>query len=179
MMPADHSLSRRIAGSIRDVPDFPVPGVLFKDITPLLADPGLMREVIDQMCRSVADLQPDAVVGIESRGFLFAMPLALQLNLPFIPARKPGKLPYEKMRIDYELEYGHAALEMHRDALRPGQRAVIIDDLLATGGTSQATCRLVRSLGAEVAGLCYIVELTFLQGRQALRGETIISLCSF
>ena len=179
MMPADYSLSRRIANSIRDIPDFPVPGVLFKDITPLLADPDLMREVIDELARGVSALQPDAVVGIESRGFLFAMPLALQLNLPFIPARKPGKLPYEKLRVDYELEYGQAALEMHRDALRPGQRAVIVDDLLATGGTSRAVCQLVRSLGAEVAGLCYIVELAFLQGRQALQGETIITLCSF
>ena len=162
------NLDQRIQDTIRDIPDFPIEGIIFKDITPILSDPSLFQDVIDDMAARFEGEQIDAIVGMESRGFLFGAPLALKLNTAFVPARKPGKLPYESIRVDYALEYGTNTLEMHADAIAAGQRVLIVDDLLATGGAAKATCALVEKLGAEVAACLFMVELGFLNGRDAL-----------
>ena len=154
---------------IRDVPDFPQPGILFRDITPLLADAAAFREVVDWLATTYRDAQLDAVVGIESRGFIFGAPLAERLGLSFVPVRKPGKLPAERHVEKYALEYGTGTLEIHQDALRSGQRVAIVDDLLATGGTALAASKLVERTGAEVHALAFLVELGALQGRARLR----------
>ena len=164
---------------IRDVPDFPQPGVLFRDITPLLHDPNAYRYVIDELTRLVGALSPDAVVGIESRGFLFGAPVAVNLGLPFVPVRKAGKLPHERMSVEFSLEYGTSQLDIHADALERGQQVVIVDDLLATGGTAAAAAKLVELLGASVAALAVVVELAFLGGRERLPGYEIISLARY
>jgi len=164
---------------IRDVPDFPQPGVLFRDITPLLHDPAAYRYVIDELARRTGALSPDAIVGIESRGFLFGAPVAYRLGLPFAPVRKAGKLPAERMSVEYALEYGESQLDIHADALERGQRVVIVDDLLATGGTAAATAKLVELLGASVAAIAVVVELAFLGGRDRLRGHQIVSLLRY
>jgi adenine phosphoribosyltransferase len=164
---------------IRDVPDFPKPGILFKDITPVLADAESMRQVIDQFIKFSSPLHPDLIIGIESRGFVLGMPLALDLGLGFVPIRKVGKLPYDTVQEHYDLEYGTNTLEMHRDAIKPGQRVIITDDLLATGGTAAASVRLVEQLGGIVVGIAFMVELDFLGGRNALSGHNIISLIHF
>src|SRR5581483_12196040 len=153
---------------IRDVPDFPRPGILFKDITPVLADPAAMKEVIDRFIEFAAPKSPTAIVGIESRGFVFGMPLALEMNLPFVPVRKLGKLPYRTIHEEYDLEYGTNTVEIHEDALKPGDRVIIVDDLLATGGTAAASKRLVNRLGGRVEGFAFLIELEFLHGRLAL-----------
>ena len=153
---------------IRDVPDFPQPGILFKDITPVLSNAAMMQEITDHLAGVWRPEGVEAVVGMESRGFLFGMPLAMALGVPFVPARKPGKLPYHKVSESYALEYGEATLELHTDALRPGQNALVIDDLIATGGTALATAKLVERLGARVAGFAFVIELGFLQGREVL-----------
>ena len=170
------TLSDKVAAVIRDVPDFPKPGILFKDITPILADAVLMRAITRYFSERLATENVDVVVGMESRGFLFGVPLALELGIPFAPARKPGKLPYESLGVDYELEYGTSRLEMHVDAVQSGQRVVVIDDLLATGGTAAATCDLVRKLGGEVVACAFVIELGFLQGRNQLGNTPIESL---
>jgi len=167
------TLSDKLAAVIRDVPDFPKPGILFKDITPVLANAVLMRAITGYFAEKLKGKDIDVVVGMESRGFLFGVPLALDLGVAFAPARKPGKLPYDSLGVDYELEYGTSRLEMHVDAVQAGQRVVVIDDLLATGGTAAATCDLVRKLGGEVAACAFVIELGFLQGRSQL-GETKI-----
>ena len=164
---------------IRDVPNFPKEGILFKDITPVLADAQSMRQVIDQFINFASPLHPDLIIGIESRGFVLGMPLALDLGLGFVPVRKVGKLPYDTVQEHYDLEYGTNTLEMHSDAIKPGQRVIITDDLLATGGTAAASVRLVEQLGGEVVGLAFMVELDFLGGRNALKGHTILSLIHF
>jgi adenine phosphoribosyltransferase len=164
---------------IRDVPDFPAPGVLFRDITPLLLDAGAYRYVIDELARRIGALEPDAVVGIESRGFLFGAPVAYKLGVPFAPVRKAGKLPAERMSVEYALEYGSGQLDIHADALARGQRAVIVDDLLATGGTAAACARLVEQLGAEVRAFAFLVELAFLGGRARLNGREAIALVRY
>ncbi len=161
---------------IRDVPDFPQPGVLFRDITPLLHDPAAYRYVIDELARRLGVFSPDAIVGIESRGFLFGAPVAYRLGLPFVPVRKAGKLPAERMSVEFALEYGESQLDIHADALEHGQRAVIVDDLLATGGTAAATAKLVELLGASVSAIAVLVELAFLGGRDQLQGYEVISL---
>ncbi len=153
---------------IRDVPDFPKPGILFKDISPLLADPAALRLCLDLLAAGVAPLEPEAVVGIESRGFIFGAALAARLGLGFVPARKPGKLPAATHRVEYGLEYGTDALELHRDGLRPGERALVVDDLVATGGTARAAAELIAKCGAELAGFAFVVDLAFLGGRAAL-----------
>ena len=153
---------------IRDVPDFPEPGILFRDITPLLGDAAARRFVIDEMAAYVASRGVDAIVAIESRGFLFGMPVADRLGLPFVPVRKPGKLPSARMSVEYSLEYGSGQLDIHADALVRGSRAIIIDDLLATGGTARAACDLVALLGASVDSLLFVVELGHLGGRARL-----------
>lgn len=164
---------------IRDIPDFPKPGILFKDITPLLAHPGALRAAIDGLAARVAGRPIDAVAAAEARGFLFATPLALALDVGFVPIRKPGKLPYERVSMQYELEYGSNALEMHSDALRPGQRVLLIDDVLATGGTMRACCDLVEQAGAHVVACAFVVELGFLGGRQKLGPYEVVSLIDY
>jgi len=161
---------------IRDVPDFPRPGILFKDITPVLADPAAMKEVIDRFIEFAAPKSPTAIVGIESRGFVFGMPLALEMNLPFVPVRKLGKLPYRTIHEEYDLEYGTNTVEIHEDALKPGDRVIIVDDLLATGGTAAASKRLVNRLGGRVEGFAFLIELEFLHGRLALANDDILAL---
>lgn len=164
---------------IRDVPDFPKPGILFKDITPLLAEPRALQYAIDALTAHYRDRPLDAVAAVEARGFLLAAPLALALKKPLIPLRKPGKLPYRTHSLAYELEYGHAELQMHIDAVAPGGRALLVDDLLATGGTMHAGCQLVEKAGGRVAGCAFLVELTFLEGKAKLQGYEVFSLVRY
>ena len=168
-----------LRAKIREVPDFPKPGILFYDITTLLKDPDAFREVIDQMADQVKDSGVDLVVGMESRGFIFSAPLAYQLHAGFVPVRKLGKLPAETIEVEYDLEYGTATLEIHKDAIKPGQRVLIVDDLLATGGTVQGTIELVQRLGGEIAGLSFMVELTGLHGREQLGDFQIHTLLTY
>ncbi len=172
-------LQSRLKSTIRDVPDFPKPGLLFKDLTPVLSAPALMAAITDRFADAWHARGVDAVVGMESRGFLFGMPLAMRLGVPFVPARKPGKLPYHKVSESYALEYGHATLELHEDALSAGQRALIVDDLIATGGTALATARLVERLGAHVVGFGFVIELGFLDGRKALEKYAVDSIVAY
>lgn len=164
---------------IRDVPDFPEPGVLFRDITPLLREPAAYRYVIDEFSRLIGERTPDAIVGIESRGFLFGAPVAYNLGVPFVPVRKAGKLPSERMSVEFALEYGESQLDVHVDALERDQRVVVIDDLLATGGTVSAAAKLVELLGASVEALVFLVELAYLGGRERLSGHDIIALVRY
>jgi adenine phosphoribosyltransferase len=159
-----------LRAKIREVPDFPKPGILFYDITTLLKDRDAFRESIDLLIEPFVDSRADVVVGMESRGFIFSAPMALRLNAGFVPVRKLGKLPAETVSVEYALEYGTNTLEIHRDAILPGQRVLVVDDLLATGGTVDGTIELVRRLGGEVVGLAFLVELLFLKGRERLRG---------
>ncbi|CAA9559146.1 MAG: Adenine phosphoribosyltransferase [uncultured Thermomicrobiales bacterium] len=168
-----------LAEMIRDVPDFPQPGILFKDITTLLKDGAAFRQVLDELQACCRDFNVTKVVGMESRGFIFAAPLADRLGAGFVPARKLGRLPAETVRVEYALEYGTNTIEMHRDAIAPGERVLIVDDLLATGGTCRATISLVEELGGVVAGLAFLVELTFLNGRELLAGYDIRTLISY
>jgi adenine phosphoribosyltransferase len=163
----------RIMRVLRDVPDFPKPGILFKDITPLFQHPDVLALALDSMAQLLANTPVDAIAGIESRGFLFGVPLAQRLQLPFVPIRKKGKLPASVVQQSYDLEYGTDTIEMHADALTPGQRVVIVDDLLATGGTAQAAGLLVGQLGATVSANLFLIELDFLQGRQKLQGPVL------
>jgi adenine phosphoribosyltransferase len=153
---------------IREVPEFPKPGILFYDITTLLQHPLALRKTVDQFVWLFAEKKINKVVGIESRGFMFGPIVAYDLNAGFVPVRKPGKLPSDKIRETYELEYGSDTLEMHSDAIQPGENVLIVDDLIATGGTALATTRMVEKLGGKVAGLGFIIELTFLDGRKKL-----------
>ena len=164
---------------IREVPDFPKPGILFYDITTLLQDPLALRKTVDQFTWFFARKQIDKVVGIESRGVMFGPVVAYDLNAGFVPVRKPGKLPAEKIRQTYDLEYGTDAVEMHRDAVLPGENVLIVDDLVATGGTAQAAAKLVESVGGKVAGFGFIIELTFLDGRGQLGGYEVESLIRY
>lgn len=164
---------------IREVPDFPKPGILFYDITTLLRDPDGLRGAIDALCRHYERAKVDVVLGIEARGFIFAPALAYALHAGFVPVRKPKKLPSECLRVSYDLEYGTDSLEMHKDAIAPGNRVLIVDDLLATGGTAAAVARLVEQAGGTVAGLGFVVELTFLNGRSKLAGREVFSLLQY
>lgn len=164
---------------IRDVPDFPQPGILFRDVTPLLKDAAAFNAALDAMQAYVAARRPDAIVGIESRGFLFGTPLAARLGLPFVPIRKPGKLPAAHMSIEYALEYGEGQLDIHSDALSSGDSVVIVDDLLATGGTAVGAAKLVELLGARVAGLAFLIELKGLEGRKRLREYDVFALIDY
>lgn len=161
-------MRQELESLIRNVPDFPKPGIQFKDITPLLQNAEAMKSVVDEMARVAKPLGVEVVAGIESRGFLFGVPLAMALGLPFVPVRKPGKLPYETAGIEYELEYGTDRLELHTDAVTHGQRVIIVDDLLATGGTASATANLIRQVGGTPVGLMVLIELSFLGGAAKL-----------
>jgi adenine phosphoribosyltransferase len=164
---------------IRDIPDFPKPGILFKDITPLLADPTAFRASVERLAERYGTQQIDAIAAAEARGFLFAAPLALALRVPLVPLRKPGKLPYRTYSLKYDLEYGQAELHMHVDGITPGQRVLMIDDVLATGGTMAAGCKLVEQAGGVVVSCAFLVELAFLNGRQKLTGYDLFSLLSY
>ena len=168
-----------LASRIRDVPNFPKKGIVFKDITTLLRDGAAFRQAIDQLALRVRDFQVDAVVGMESRGFIFAAPLAYLLGVGFLPVRKLGRLPAATISVEYELEYGTNTLELHVDAVQPGQRILVVDDLLATGGTVAATIQLVEKLGGTVAATAFLIELLFLNGRQQLPGREVISLIQY
>ena len=168
-----------IADRIRDVPDFPKKGILFKDITPVLSDIDTLRASIKEMAAPFMDLEIDVVVGIESRGFIFGAPIADVLNCSFVPVRKPGKLPWKTESVSYELEYGTDALEIHEDAITEGQNVLIVDDLLATGGTAEATCKLVSKLDGNIKGLSVLIELEDLNGRKGLNQYNVHSLVQY
>lgn len=164
---------------IRDVPDFPKPGVLFKDITPLLSNPAAFASSIRQLAERYVDGPVDVIAAAEARGFLFAAPLALELRKPLVPLRKPGKLPYQTRSYKYDLEYGSAELHMHVDGVESGARVLVVDDVLATGGTMAAACKLIESVGGTVAGCAFVIELGFLHGREKLKGYDSFSLLSY
>lgn len=172
-------LQARLRAAVRDVPDFPQPGILFKDITPVLSDAALFNDIIDHLAQRFEPLRIDVVAGIESRGFIFGAPLAKELKAGFVPIRKPGKLPAQRIRVDYALEYGSDALEAHADAIAPGSRVLIVDDVLATGGTARAAAQLVQQLQGDVAAFCILIELTFLHGRERLNAAPLHTLLSF
>jgi adenine phosphoribosyltransferase len=165
-----------LASYIRDVPDFPRPGIVFKDIMPLLADPAALRAAVEELAAFAEPLEPDLVLGAESRGFVLGGALAYRLGCGFVAARKPGRLPRETVRVDYALEYGSDALELHVDAIREGARVLVHDDLLATGGTARAKVELVERLGGVVVGVAFLVELDFLGGRRRLKGHDVHAL---
>jgi adenine phosphoribosyltransferase len=169
----------RLAALIRSIPDFPAPGVLFRDITPLLYDPAALREANDILAEATRTMSPTLVAGVEARGFIFGVPVAERLGLPFVPVRKPGKLPDAFASISYELEYGNAALELHRTPPVAGHRVLVIDDLLATGGTAAAVVHLVEELGGTIAGFGFLLELTDLGGRARLRGHPIATVLRY
>jgi len=172
----DTQVLRRV---VRDIPDFPKPGVMFKDITPLLSDPTAFSTAVDAIVVSFGRGNIDKVVGMEARGFIIAAPVAYHFGAGFVPLRKKGKLPYDTLSETYELEYGEETLEVHADALAPGDRVLIVDDVLATGGTAQAACNLVERSGATVAGLAFIIELEFLKGSQKLADREYVSLLQY
>jgi adenine phosphoribosyltransferase len=175
----DKAAMPELGSLIRDVPDFPKKGILFKDITTLLKDPRAFRRSIDELTERVRGLSPEVVIGMESRGFIFAAPIAYLLDAGFVPVRKLGKLPGEVISTEYDLEYGTNTLELHRDAVVPGQRVLIVDDLLATGGTVSATIELVERLGGVVQAVAFLVELTELHGRDRLQNYRVVSLLTF
>tara|TARA_A100001037_G_scaffold279627_1_gene281647 strand:- start:2518 stop:3030 length:513 start_codon:yes stop_codon:yes gene_type:complete len=164
---------------IRDIPDFPKPGIIFKDITPLLGQPEAFKASTDAMAAPYHDVELDAVVGIESRGFIFGAAIAQSVGCGFVPIRKPGKLPADTISVSYELEYGEDTVEIHRDAVGEGDRVLLVDDVLATGGTMAAAGELIRKTGASIAGLVFLVELSFLDGRARLDGEDIHSVLTY
>lgn len=176
----DHeSAIRSIEAKIRTIPDYPKPGIMFRDIVPMLGDSETFRACIDVLKEKVSSIKVDYIVGIDARGFIIGAALAYAMGLGFIPARKKGKLPYRSVSVDYALEYGTATLEMHEDSLKKGDRVLVVDDLLATGGTAGAVGELVRKLGGVVEGYVFVVELPELKGREKLKGSRIISLIEF
>ena len=178
-MPNDLVNCEPLKKLIREVPDFPKKGILFYDITTLLKDNTGYATLIDALAEHYLPKKVDLVLGMEARGFIFGPALAYRLNAGFVPVRKPGKLPAATTRVEYDLEYGSNALEIHKDAIEPGQRVVIVDDLLATGGTAEATAKLAKSLGAEISGLGFVVELDFLNGRNKLKPYDVFSLLHY
>jgi adenine phosphoribosyltransferase len=164
---------------IREVPDFPKPGINFYDITTLLKDANGFRRTVDALLEKIRGEKIDTVIGIESRGFIFASPIAYHLGVGFVPVRKPKKLPAEKVSVSYELEYGQDSLEMHKDAVGQGHKVLIVDDLIATGGTAKAVVDLVESLGGQIVGLAFVIELKFLNGREKLNGYNVFSLITY
>ena len=174
-------LENRLKAAIRAVPDFPKPGILFRDITPVLEDAALCNAAVDGFRRALAEQRIDAIAGIESRGFLFGMPLAMVLNIPFVTVRKKGKLPWKTVSYKYDLEYGSAEVEMHVDSVKPGMRVMVHDDLLATGGTAAAAAELIRMQGGTVAAFSFLIELSFLNGMDRLKpyGADVVSLATY
>ena len=168
-----------LSAFIRDVPDFPKPGILFKDVTPLLASPDAFEFAISRLSAHYATRSIDAIAAAEARGFLFAAPMAIELHTPLVPLRKPGKLPYQTHSYKYDLEYGSAELHMHVDGVGPGARVLLVDDVLATGGTMAAACKLVESAGGTVVGCAVLIELSFLNGRDLLAGYDVFSLITY
>jgi len=168
-----------LAKMIRDVPDFPKEGILFKDITTLIKEPQAFKEVIDRLADHYAGQEIDLVVAVEARGYIFGAPIAYKLGAGFVPVRKEGKLPAETVREEYELEYGTDSVEMHRDAIQPGQRVLIVDDLIATGGSAAATARLVERLGGEVVSIAFLIELTFLKGVEKLKEYDVFTMIEY
>jgi adenine phosphoribosyltransferase len=175
----DARLCDDVKARLRDVPDFPKPGILFKDMTPVLADPQLLRRVVDALAAPFQGQRISRVVGVEARGFLLGAPIALALHAGFVPARKPGKLPWRTRTERYALEYGEDGLQVHEDAVGPGDRVLIVDDLLATGGTASAAARLVEQLGADVVGYSFLICLDFLPGRERLGAQKVCALLSY
>lgn len=169
----------RLITKIRDIPDFPKPGILFKDITPLVKDPAALKLAVHQLMAPFLGSEITAIAGMEARGFIFCSLVAWEMGLPFIPLRKPGKLPYDVQSVSYDLEYGSAALEAHIDAFETHDKVLLIDDLLATGGTAKASCELIEKLGAKVVACAFVVELDFLNGREKLEGYQVHSLLHF
>ena len=169
----------RLRNKIRDIVDFPKPGIIFKDITPLIADPATLRLSVHQLIHPFLGRNINAVAGMEARGFVFGSLVAWELGLPFIPLRKPGKLPYNVQSVSYDLEYGSATLEAHVDAFSPNDRVLVIDDLLATGGTAMASCELIEKLGAKVEACAFVVELDFLEGRERLSNYEVYSVLHY
>lgn len=170
---------KKLEEYVMSIPDFPEPGVIFRDVTSILQDADGLKLAIDSLQALLKDVDFDVVVGTESRGFIFGMPLAYNLHKPFVPVRKKGKLPRETVEMSYELEYGSASIEMHRDAIQPGQKAVLVDDLIATGGTMEAAARLVESLGGEVAKIIFVMELAGLKGREKLKKYDVASVIRY
>ena len=175
------SIEQRIKAAIRDVPDFPKPGILFRDITPVLEDPSICRAIVEEFKQKLKKDRIDAIAGIESRGFLLGVPLSMELDVAFITVRKKGKLPYRTVSYKYDLEYGTAEIEMHKDVLKKGMNVLVHDDLLATGGTAAATAELIRMQDANVAGFSFLIELSFLNGVDRLKhyNASIISLVTY
>jgi adenine phosphoribosyltransferase len=178
-MPDRDRVVAELRARVRDVPDFPVPGVLFRDITPIFQDPRSFRTCVDLFVEHFKGRGIEVCAGIESRGFVFGAPVALALGAAFVPVRKAGKLPAAKVRRTYALEYGEATIELHRDAIRPGQHVAVIDDLLATGGTAAAACALVEELGGRVEEVVFLIELDFLNGRERLQGRRVTSFIHY
>ena len=176
MSPADLD---RLRSAVRDVPDFPKPGILFKDITPVLGDASQFRLAVGGFVEAARAARPEKIVGIDARGFIFGGVVAHELGLGFVPVRKKGKLPWQCESASYSLEYGEAVVEMHKDAVKPGERVVLIDDLLATGGTAGAASRLIRTMGAELAAALFFIELGFLHGRKALEPTPVHALITY
>ncbi|MCI8591697.1 MAG: adenine phosphoribosyltransferase [Lachnospiraceae bacterium] len=170
---------KKLEEYVRSIPDFPEPGIIFRDVTSVLQDADGLKLAIDSLQDKIGNQQPDLIVGLESRGFIFGMPLAYNLHVPFIPIRKKGKLPCETVEASYELEYGSASIEMHKDAVKPGQKVVIVDDLIATGGTVEAAVRLIEELGGEVVKIVFLMELAGLKGREKLAGYDVESIICY
>ena len=170
---------QRLKAKIRDIPDFPKPGIIFRDITPLVADPATLQLSVYQLLQPFLGESINAVAGMEARGFIFGSLAAWELSVGFIPLRKPGKLPYDVQSVSYDLEYGSAALEVHTDAINRGDRVLLVDDLIATGGTAEASCKLVEDLGGEVAGCAFVIELDALNGREKLSKYRVHSLLHY
>jgi len=175
----DKKITESLKAAIREIPDWPKPGILFYDITTLLKQGSCFAQAIDAITEPFKDKNIDIVLGMEARGFIFAPTVAYALGAGFVPVRKPGKLPAEKLQVNYELEYGTDSLEVHKDAILPGQRALIVDDLIATGGTAKAVAEMTKAMGATVEGLAFMVELTFLNGREKISGYNIHSLLKY
>lgn len=172
-------MSAALSDAIRDVPDFPEKGIIFKDITPVLADPQLFSQSIDLLLETVSDQKIDKVVGIDARGFIFATPIALAKNAGFVPVRKKGKLPWKTNAAAYSLEYGENVIEIHQDAIKPGDKVMLVDDLLATGGTAAAAVKLIEELGADLVCVSFLIELEFLNGRESLNRSNIRSILKY
>jgi adenine phosphoribosyltransferase len=178
-MPGDITVAERLEKAIRDVPDFPKKGILFKDITPLLNDPTLFKLAIEEMVMKYKTKGLQHVVGIESRGFIFGAPLALRLGAGLVPVRKKGKLPAATKSVTYSLEYGEDTLEIHTDAIKPGAKVLLVDDLLATGGTARAVCDLLKNMGAQIVGISFLIELKFLKGIEKLKEYNVSSIIRY